>query len=818
MAINDPSYTAPKGAPTPTVSDLSGRNIYEEDNGDLTMYHDEQDEPSEVSSTGVEDSQEFYRNLVPELSDEVLERISMQVKDAFLADKTSRAQWDNTITQGLSLLGLEIEELNEPYEGACSAHHPLIIEAAVNFQSKASPELLPPQGPVKTQIMGTQTEEKETKAERIKNFMNYQIMNKMPEYIEDTEKMLFWLPIIGTGIKKTYYSGTQGRPKSEFIPIDQFYAPFSASSVESAPRLSHLIFKDEEDLLRDIVAGVYSPYDSDEEMTPSMPEYSDMRKKMDMILGMSPTNSDQAYTLIEQHTSLDMEGTQFEDPNGLCLPYIVTIDYGCGKVLSIRRNWREEDESKQKRLWFTHYPFVPGLGLFGVGFIHLLGNLEMTLTAVLRSLVDSGQFANMQGGFKLKGMRIVGDNEAISPGEFKDVECAIQDLSKAILPLQYKEPSNVLFQMLQYMDNAGQKFADKAEQVIQDSTNYGPVGTTMALLEAGAKFFTAIHKRCHFAQKKELRLLYEINSETLPEEYPYDVPGASRTILKSDFDGSVDVIPVSDPNVPSKAHRLTMLQTGLQMGAQYPQYVDNKALVRKYFMTMGLDDVDTIVKPDFQAVPQDPLSDIQSVMNGQPIQAFPGQNHDAHVQVKAAFLQDPANGASPFMQQIVPMLLANIREHMLLKYQEQIGGFVQQAQQQSGQQLPEQAVEMVMAEAAQQIMQANIAAAQQPTNPELMVAQAEMIKAQAAADKVKVEAQDKMVKNSLKARDQTLQQTKIIADIQKNSDNNRVQIQKEQLKQGATMVNNALDQQKKIADLKKDVQKAKKPVATPPKT
>lgn len=795
--------------PTGMAGPMQGEDnsIIEHDDGTMEMYLDKADEPQgEVEGP---DTGDFYRNLVPELSDEILEKIGMQVKDDFTTDLSSRSQYDRTITKGLSLLGLEMEELNEPYEGACSAHHPLIIESAVTFQSKASPELLPAGGPVKTQIMGDITDEKEAKAERIKNFLNYQIMCKMPEYVEDTEKMLFWLPIIGSCFKKTYYSATLRRPKSEFVSTDQFVAPYSASSLEEAPRYSHIIYKTENDLRRDMAAGVYCACDEDEMPTPSIPEYSDMRRKMDAILGLAPTSSDVAYTLIEQHTELDMEDTLFEDAAGIALPYIVTIDYGSGKVLSIRRNWKEEDETKQKRMHFVHYSFVPGLGLYGVGFIHLLGNLEMTLTAVLRSLVDSGQFANMQGGFKLKGMRIVGDNQAIAPGEFKEVESAVMDLSKAIMPLQYKEPSQVLFAMLQFLEGAGQKFADKAEQVIQDSTNYGPVGTTLALLEASTKFFTAIHKRCHHSQKKELKLLYDINSETLPEEYPYDVPGQSRTILKSDFDGSVDVIPVSDPNVSSKAQRMTLAQTVMQTAQQFPQLHNLRAAVHAMYVVMGVENIDRILPPEEEAVPNDPLTDLKDAVAGKPIKAFPGQNHDAHMQVKAAFVQDPANGASPFMAAVQPVILANIREHMLLKYQEQIGGMIQQAQQ-GIPNMDEKVVEQVMAEAAQEILQANQAAAQKPSDPEMMVAQAELMKAQAVAEKVKNEAMNNQVKNSLKAQDQNIKKMEVFQKHDTAMKANSTKLQTQQMKVGADMVKQSLDQQRKITLLSQQVKEAKK--------
>jgi hypothetical protein len=432
-------------------------------------------------------------------------------------------------------------------------------------------------------------------------------------------------------------------------------------------------------------------------------------EKMDTIIGLSPSSdNDPQYILLEQHCYLSL------DDEDEALPYIVTVEKQSRQVLSIRRNYKQDDPNKEKISHFVHYRFVPGFGFYGLGLIHFLGNLTMSATAAMRSLIDAGQFANLPGGFKAKGVRMVGNNDPIAPGEFKEVEATGIDLSKAIVPLPYKEPSSTLFQMLNFVAAAGQKFADSTEQVISDAASYGPVGTTMALLEASSKFFTAIHKRLHKSQKDEFRILARIDYDYLPQEYPYDVPYEDRSIFKKDFDGRIDIIPVSDPNIPSNAHRMMMANMALQMAQQSPPGMFNlEALNRTILNAANMPNVEEILPPKIKPKPMDPVSDIMAATKGIPIAAFPGQNHDAHIQVKMAYLQDPMNGANPIMQRIKPILEANIQEHSIMKYQEQISGITQEALKK----VPEQAnnpavVEMAMAEAAQQIVNANQAMGQ----------------------------------------------------------------------------------------------------------
>ena len=651
-------------------------------------------------------------NLVTELDEDELDEIAGKVIEGFEADKESRAEWEATFEKGFDLLGLKLEETSEPFEGACTAVHPLLIESAVKFQSKATQELFPSKGPVKTQIVGNPTVEKDRQANRVMNFMNYQLTDQMVEYFEELERMLFNLPIFGSAFKKIYYDMSFERPVSEFVPIDQFYVSNFASDLKRAERYTHVLYRSPNDLKRDIEAGMYTIDHYDDQGLPeALPvEPTPIKAKMDRIMGIEPNYDDEPqYTILEQHCYLEIEEEVDEDENALtvALPYIVSVDEQSRKILCIRRNWRENDPRKEKLMWFTHYRFVPGFGFYGLGFIHFLGNLTATATSAVRNLVDAGQFATLPGGFKSRGVRIVGDNDPIAPGEFKEVEATGVDLSKAIIPLPYKEPSQTLMKMLEYVSAAGQKFADSTEQVIADSTNYGPVGTTLALLEASTKFFSAIHKRLHYSQRQEFRILARINYDFLPDEYPYDIPNIEGQIFKSDFDGRVDIIPVSDPNVPSSSHRLAMAQMVMQMASQAPAGMYDMREINSVMLdAAGIENPDRFLIPEKKAIPRDPISDINAVSQGLPIKAFPGQDHQAHIVVKESFIADPTLGQNPVMQTVVPLLQANIREHMIMQYEEQMTGMLEAGVEQAGVG-SEEAINEITKGAAQEILQNN---------------------------------------------------------------------------------------------------------------
>ena len=668
-----------------------------EDDGGITVDFSQ----TSIEMEAEQSIQEWYGDLTDTVEDEDQETIAADVIDNYTADKESRSEWEAMFEKGFDLLGLKIEETAEPFEGACTAVHPMLIESAVKFQSKAIQELFPPSGPVKAQILGKSTPEREDQANRVQEFMNYQTTEQMPEYFDEFERMLFHLPLIGSAFKKVYYDANLKRPVSEFVPIDQFYVSYYASNLRKADRYTHVIYRSPVELAKDIRSGIYRDVELPEATNPQPTSFSE---KMDTIIGLSPTaTNDPQYTLLEQHCYLEIE----ED---YALPYIVTVEEKSQQILSIRRNYKKDDKNQEKVSHFVHYRFVPGFSFYGFGLMHFLGNLTMTATAAMRSLVDAGQFANLPGGFKAKGVRIVGDNDPISPGEFKEVEATGQDLNKAIVSLPYKEPSSTLYNMLQFITQTGQKFADSTEQIVSDAASYGPVGTTMALLEASSKFFSAIHKRLHKSQRDEFKILAQINYDYLPSEYPYEVPFAEKSVLKQDFDGRVDVIPVSDPNIPSNAHRMMIAQMALQMAQQSPPGMFNlEALNRTILNSANMPNMEEILPPKKEPQKLDPVSDIMAATKGIPIAAFPGQNHDSHIQVKMMYLQDPQNGANPIMARLKPILEANIQEHSVLKYQEQMNGMARATMEQlpPDQQQNPQVAEMAMATAAQQVLNAN---------------------------------------------------------------------------------------------------------------
>jgi len=750
--------------------------------------------------------EEWYENLIEKIDDDNLLGLANEVLDNFESDKNSRSDWESMFERGFDLLGLKLQETSDPFEGACTAVHPLLIESAVKFQAKASQELFPPAGPIKTQILGEQTIDKQEQANRVQNFMNYQVTEQMPEYFDEFERMLFHLPLIGSAFKKVYYDATLDRPSAEFVPIDQFYVSYYATDLRKADRYTHVIYRSPVDLQKDINAEIYADLELPEAKNPTATPFSE---KMDTILGLSAIgDNDPQYVLLEQHLYLDIDDSETED--GESAPYIVTVEQQSRQILSIRRNYKPNDPKKEKRMHFVHYRFVPGFGFYGLGLIHFLGNLTMSATAAMRSLIDAGQFANLPGGFKAKGVRMVGDNDPIAPGEFKEVEATGIDLSKAIVPLPYKEPSSTLYQMLQFVTQAGQKFADSTEQVVADAASYGPVGTTMALLEASSKFFSGIHKRLHKSQRDEFKILAQIDYDYLPVEYPYDVPNAKRNIFKKDFDGAIDIIPVSDPNIPSNAHRMMLANMALQMAQQSPPGMFNvEALNRTILNAANMPNMEEILPPKPEPQPMDPVSDIVAAAKGIPIGAFPGQNHDAHIQVKMAYMQDPMNGANPVMARLKPVLEANVQEHSVMKYQEQMNGVTGlKVEQMPPDQRNPSGIEAVMAAAAQEVLNANKAMGI-AQSPEQQLVAVEQSKVELEKEKLKLNAAKENAEMSLKVRELDLERRQQDIDMQKSGVDNTLKVGKtesdrmsrEAIKQLEIMTKLSIEEEK--ADLKK---------------
>lgn len=707
---------------------LDKENYSVEDDGSIVVELSDGEEPIvEDTNTVAED---HYENLVEYMPFDDLVILGQKVIQTVQNDENSRSDWMRTIEFGLDLLGVKVEEKNSPFPGACSAQHPLLMESAVKFQSKASNELLPANGPVKVKILGDMTEEKELQANRVKNHMNYQLTEEMTEFYPDTERLFLYLALVGSGFKKTYFNSYLNRPCSEFVPADQLVVPNSASDLCRADRYTHILHKRDYELEADFASGLYKK--PDEGMGPPQQlKYNIIQKKTNSLIGaqININEDEYGYTLYEQHVMICLpNGLDQKDPDyKLASPYIVTVDAANGNVLGIRRNWRENDELRIKKVPFSHYQFVPSFNFYSYGFLHLLGNLQLTLTACLRSLVDSGQFATLQGGFKLKGVRIADDGEPIYPGQFKDIEAAIMDINKAIMPLPFKEPSNVLFQMLNFIDTKGQKFADSTEQVIADAANYGPVGTTMALLEASTKFFSAIHKRLHAALKQELKTIAEINSETLENNIDYNIENETMRISRKDYGPLMAVTPVSDPNISSSAHRMAKANALLEMASRNPQIHDMREIYKHVYIHMDYLNVDKFLPRQDEAQPQDPMSDLQLAVQGKPIKAFQGQDHKSHIAIKQAFLQDPMSGQNPIMQRIAPVLQANLQEHLLFQFMEQVQA---QMQIQQSEQTPD-----AMAAAAQQVaimnqqqLQQQLEQAQQSPQDQaaLMLAQAEL--------------------------------------------------------------------------------------------
>ena len=754
------SEEAPNVVPMESIeNDNNTETTFEvsEDGGIIVNFDQSTEIEEEVSA------EEWYSNIAENIHEEDLTFIANEVLDTFQADKDSRGDWESMFERGFDLLGLKLEDASEPFEGACTAVHPLLIESAVKFQAKASQELFPSGGPVKSQILGTQSVQKQEQANRVQNFMNYQLTEQMPEYFDEMERMLFHLPLIGSAFKKVYYDANLKRPVAEFIPIDQFYVSYNASDLRKADRYTHIIYKNPIDMYKDLESGIYSNIELPEATNPNPSSFA---TKMDTILGLSPTSdSDPQYVLLEQHVQLDIPDSETEE--GQFAPYIVTVEEQSRQILSIRRNYEPNDPNKEKRIHFVHYRFVPGFGFYGLGLIHFLGNLTMTATAAMRNLVDAGQFSNLPGGFKAKGVRMVGDNDPIAPGEFKEVEATGIDLSKAIIPLPYKEPSSTLYNMLQFVTTAGQKFADSTEQIVSDAASYGPVGTTMALIEASSKFFSGIHKRLHKAQRNEFKIIAQIDYDYLPVEYPYDVPNESRTIFKKDFDGAVDVVPVSDPNIPSNAHRMMLANMALQMAQQSPPGMFNlEALNRTILNAANMPNMEEILPPEPKPQPMDPVSDITAATKGLPIAAFPGQNHDSHIQVKMAYLQDPMNGANPIMQRLRPVLEANVQEHSIMKYQEQMSGVTAVMVEQLPQaQNNPTAIEAVMAAAAQDVLNANMAATQAQSPEQQMVA-LEQARVEVEKEKLKLDAVTENAEMAINMQELELKRQQQMIDAQ----------------------------------------------------
>ena len=637
--------------------------IEEQEDGSVEIDFD----PNAASPEG---GDEHYANLAEFLPDEILNELGSDLTGKYNEYNASRKDWEQSYTKGLDLLGFKYDMRTEPFQGASGATHPVLAEAVTQFQALAYKELLPANGPVRTQVVGAPNQEKTQQAERVKDYMNYELMEKMKDYEPDFDSLLFYLPLAGSAFKKVYYDELEQRAVSKFVPADDLIVPYSATSLEDAEAVIHRLKVSKNDLRKQQVAGFYR----DIELGTPGYEENDVEKKERELEGQRKSQNEDIYTILECHVNLDLEGFEDQDqqtgePSGIKIPYIVTIELATRMVLSIRRNYEIGDQNKTKIPYFTHFKFLPGLGFYGFGLIHMIGGLSRTATAALRQLLDAGTLSNLPAGFKMRGIRIRDDAQSIQPGEFRDVDAPGGNLKDSFMMLPFKEPSATLLNLMGIVVNAGQRFASIADLQVGDGNQQAAVGTTVALLERGSRTMSAIHKRIYSALKQEFRLLARVFKLYLPPEYPYDVVGGQRMIKQQDFDDRVDIVPVADPNIFSQTQRISLAQTELQLATSNPQMHNMYAAYRNMYEALGVKDIDKLLVKPQPPTPLDPSLENIMALSGKPFQAFPGQDHRAHITSHLNFMATNIARNNPM---VTAAMEKNIFEHISLMAQEQI--------------------------------------------------------------------------------------------------------------------------------------------------
>ena len=737
-------------------------SIETEDGGMLIDFDPQEDRPES----------EFGDNLAEIIDENDLERIGSELIGAFQNDKDSRRDWEETYTKGLDQLGLKIEERTQPWNGACGVFHPMLSEAVIKFQSQAISEIFPASGPVKTKIVGKITEEKAKQAERVQDYMNYLLTYEMSEYRTETEKLLFSLPLAGSAFRKVYYDPNLGRPSGIFVPSEDVVVNYGASDLETCERATHVMRKSFNEIRKMQVNGFYK----DIELPDPTNSYSDIQEKYNELTGENVGDRyDQRHTLLEMQVNLDLPG--FEDTvdgenTGIQLPYVVTIDYGSSTILSIRRNFYEDDKQKQRRSHFVHYQYLPGLGFYGFGLVHMIGGLAKSATSLLRQLVDSGTLSNLPGGLKSRGLRIKGDDTPIMPGEFRDVDVPGGAIKDNITFLPYKEPSQTLYSLLNTIVDEGRRFASISDMKVSDMNSQAPVGTTLALLERNMKVMSAVQARLHASMKKEFEILVGIIKDFGNPSYPYDTD-EEEDIKSSDFDKRVDVLPVSDPNASTMAQRIMQYQAAFQLATSAPEMYDLRELHRQMLEVLGIENVDDIIPEEGDILPVDPVSAVQNLINNKPVKAYEFQDHDAHIQTVAAAQDNPEIqailGKTPNAPSILAAASAYVNEHLTMKFRDQV-------EQEMGIELPplgeplpadvEKRISELVAEAASRVTQnAMMQAEQQRINeqmqdPLIQAKQAEIAikeaevqrKAQADAARLQLAAQKQQDQKELEER------------------------------------------------------------------
>ena len=637
-------------------------DVQQNEDGSVDINFD----PSQVN---LEQGQNHFSNLAELLPDNILTPIGQELSANYQDYKSSRSDWERAYTSGLDLLGFKYENKSEPFKGASGATHPVLAEAVTQFQSLAYKELLPAGGPVRTQIIGLPTPDREQQSQRVKDFMNYTIMSEMKEYEAEFDQMLFYLPLSGSAFKKVYYDEVMGRAVSKFVPADDLVVPYTATSLDDAEAIIHMVKMSENELRKQQVGGFYR----DIELNPSYVNESESAKKERELDGTKKGKDEKVFTLLECHVNLDIDG--FNDvnaegePTGIKLPYIVTIEEGSKEILSIRRNYEIGDPTKSKINYFVHFKFLPGLGFYGFGLIHMIGGLSRTATSALRSLLDAGTLSNLPAGFKMRGIKMRDESQAIQPGEFRDVDAPGGNLRDAFMTLPFKEPSQTLLSLMGVVVQAGQRFASIADLQVGDGNQQAAVGTTVAMLERGSRTMSAIHKRLYASMKKEFSLLGRVFKLYLPPIYPYDVIGGQRQIKQLDFDDRVDILPVADPNIFSQTQRISLAQTEMQLAASNPSIHNQYEVYRNMYEALGVKDIDLILIKPKPPTPKDPALEHIDALGGKPFQAFPGQDHQSHITAHLSFMQTNMVKNAPVVGAAIQK---NILEHISLMSQEQI--------------------------------------------------------------------------------------------------------------------------------------------------
>jgi len=713
---------------------------------------------------------DFGANLVELMDPQELSHLAGELIGEFEMDLSSRKDWIQTYVDGLELLGMKIEDRTEPWPGACGVYHPLLAETLVKFQSETIMETFPAQGPVKTQIIGKETPEKKDAAIRVKDDMNYRLTDEMTEYRPEHERMLWGLGLAGNAFKKVYYDPNLERPVATFVPAEDMVVPYGASSLMTAERVTHVMRKTKNEIVRLQAAGFYV----DAELGEPVATFDEVEKKIAEKMGFQAT-SDDRFKLLEMHVNLDLPG--FEDmedgeETGIALPYVVTIEKNTQTVLAIRRNWNPDDPLKLKRNHFVHYGYVPGFGFYHFGLIHLIGAFAKSGTSLIRQLVDAGTLSNLPGGFKTRGLRVKGDDTPISPAEWRDVDVASGTIKDNILPLPYKEPSQVLAGLLDKIIDEGRRFASAADLKVADMSSQSPVGTTLAILERTLKIMSAIQARIHYSMKQEFKLLKTIIRDYTPEEYDYEPVEGTRRAKKGDYD-QVDVIPVSDPNAATMSQKVVQYQAVLQLAQSAPQLYDLAQLHRQMLDVLGIKNASKLVKLEDDERPTDPITENMNMLRMKPLKAFSFQDQDAHIAAHQAFLQDPKTaqmiGQNPLANQMMAAMQAHIAEHYAFAYrnmiEQQVGGPLLQ----TGEDEPlppdmENAVARMVAQAAQQLTQKHMAEAQQQQaqqqaqDPIIQMQQQEL---QLKAQEIQRKAQKDQVDAQLRLQQQQIEQQRI---------------------------------------------------------